>query len=198
MNKLILLVLVCLSYIASAQNQGTENKMKSALIIIDIQNEYIPKMSEQEKKYAFQVINGSIWTFRQQNLPIIRVYHSNPIWGPAEDSEGFKYLSSVIIKDTDIMIHKHYPSAFTKTDLDKTLKELNCNTIYLCGLSATACVLATYFGGTDRGYNTFLIRDGIMSHDPDYTNVINDICNSVNFQTLRIFVTNQKIEQSHD
>lgn len=191
MKKIILLVLVGLSYFVNAQNSGPANKMKPALIIIDIQNEYIPKMSEQEKKYAFQVINGSIWTFRQHNLPIIRVYHSDLNWGPDENSESFKYPNSIIIKDSDIMVHKHYPSAFTKTDLDKVLKELNCNTIYLCGLSATACVLATYFGGVDRAYNTFLIRDGVMSHDPDYTNVINDICNSVSFETMRIMVTNQ-------
>ncbi|MBU1011560.1 MAG: isochorismatase family protein [Bacteroidetes bacterium] len=190
MKKIILLVLVGLSYFVNAQNSGPANKMKPALIIIDIQNEYIPKMSEQEKKYAFQVINGSIWTFRQHNLPIIRVYHSDLNWSPAESSEGFKYPSSVIIKDSDIMVHKHYPSAFTKTDLDKILKEINCNTIYLCGLSATACVLATYFGGVDRGYNTFLIRDGIMSHDPHYTNVINDICNSVSFETMRLILSN--------
>lgn len=149
-------------------------------------------MSEQEKKYALKVINGAIWVFRQNNLPIIRVYHSDLNWGPKEGTEAFEYPKSIIIRDTDLMVHKHYPSAFIKTDLDSILKVNGCNTIYLCGLSATACVLATYFGGVGHGYQTFLIKDGVMSHDPDYTQVITDICSSVNFESLMFFVKYMK------
>jgi nicotinamidase-related amidase len=164
--------------------------MKPALIIIDIQNEFIPRMSEQEKKYAFDIINGSIWFFRQNNLPIIRIYHSDLKWGPNEGDEGFNYPESVIIKESDLKIIKHYPSAFTKTKLDSTLRKLDCNTLFLCGLSATMCVFATYFGGQEFGYKTFLIKDGVMSHNPEYTNVINDICNSMNFDSMIYILQN--------
>jgi len=178
--------------IAQEMQNNKGDKIKPALIIIDIQNDFIPKMSEQEKKYAFQVINGSIWVFRQNNLPIIRVYHSDINWGPFDGSEEFSYPKSVIIKDSDLKIIKHFPSAFTKTELDSILKKLDCNTLFLCGLSATGCVLATYFGGVERGYHTLLIRDGVMSHDPDYTHVITDICNSVNFESVMFLVNKSK------
>jgi nicotinamidase-related amidase len=161
-----------------------EEKMKPALLVIDIQNAYLPQMSEDEKKFAMRVINGAIWYFRENNLPIIRVYHSDLRWGPAENSEDFQYPESVIIQDSDPIIHKHYPSAFTKTNLDELLKEKGCNTIFLCGLSATACVLATYYGGLDHGYKTYLIREAIMSHNSTFTNVIKDICESVGFETM--------------
>ena len=192
--KAVILILLLFSPLIIAQemqnNKG--DKIKPALIIIDIQNDFIPKMSDQEKKYAFQVINGSIWAFRQNNLPIIRVYHSDINWGPFDGSEEFSYPKSVIIKDSDSKIIKHFPSAFTKTELDSILKKLDCNTLFLCGLSATGCVLATYFGGVDRGYHTLLIRDGVMSHDPDYTHVITDICNSVNFESVMFLVNKSK------
>jgi nicotinamidase-related amidase len=167
----------------SSQTSG-EEKMKPALLVIDIQNAYLPQMSEDEKKFAMRVINGAIWYFRENNLPIIRVYHSDLRWGPEENSEDFQYPESVIIQDSDLKIHKHYPSAFTKTNLDELLKEKGINTIFLCGLSATACVLATYYGGIHHGYNTYLIREAIMSHNPSYTNVIKDICESVGFETM--------------
>lgn len=194
MRTIILLCAISTLFLYDAKSQNGENlqKMKPVLIIIDIQNAFIPRMSEQEKKYAFDVINGSIWFFRQNKLPIIRVYHSDLDWGPEEGTEAFEYPKSVIIRETDKKVHKHYPSAFVKTDLDKILKEYGCNTIYLCGLSATACVLATYFGGLERGYKTFLIRDGVMSHNPAYTNAINDICNSVNFESMRILINGFK------
>jgi len=192
--KAIILILLLINpfIIAQEMQKSNADKMKPALIIIDIQNDFIPKMSDQEKKYAFQVINGSIWVFRQNNLPIIRVYHSDINWGPFDGSEEFSYPKSVIIKDSDLKIIKHFPSAFTKTELDSILNKLDCNTLFLCGLSATGCVLATYFGGVDRGYHTLLIRDGVMSHDPDYTHVITDICNSVNFESVMFLVKNSK------
>lgn len=190
--KAVILILLLFNPLLIAQEiQNTNSgKIKPALIIIDIQNQFIPKMSDQEKKYAFQVINGSIWRFRQNNLPIIRVYHSDLNWGPEEGTEPFEYPKSVIIQDTELKVIKHYPSAFVKTDLDKILKENGCNTIFICGLSATGCVIATYFGGVERGYQTLLIKDGVMSHDPHYTQVVTDICSSVNFESLMFFVNN--------
>ncbi|MBU1011799.1 MAG: isochorismatase family protein [Bacteroidetes bacterium] len=167
-----------------AQNEVSPDLFSPALLIIDIQNQYLPKMSEQEKKYALEVINGSIWYFRKMGFPIIRVYHSDIGRGPEEGTKAFDYPESIIIRDTDPKIHKHFPNAFKATDLNKILKENGCNRVFICGLSATACVLATYFGSLDNGYSTYLIRDGIMSHDPDYTNVIKDICESVSFQTM--------------
>lgn len=193
MKAVILTILLISSLINSQEVQNNKpDKMKPALIIIDIQNEFIPKMSEQEKKYALQVINGSIWCFRQNNLPIIRVYHSDLNWGPEVGTEPFEYPKSVIVRDTELKVIKHYPSSFVKTNLDKILKENGCNTIFLCGLSATACVLATYFGGIERGYQTFLIKDGVLSHDPNYTQVITDICNSINYESMMFFVNNSK------
>lgn len=170
----------------------TDEKIKPVLLVIDIQNEYLPYMSEDEKKFAMLVINGAIWFFRENNLPIIRVYHSDLNWGPKEGTESFEFPKSVIIQESDTKIHKHYPSAFTKTELDKVLKEKGCNTLFLCGLSAAGCVLATYFGGIDHDYKTFMIKDGIMSHNSNYTNVIKDICESVSFETMMYMLENNK------
>jgi nicotinamidase-related amidase len=192
----LLFFFICFTGVLFSQGEElklqTAEKMKPALLVIDIQNEYLPYMSEDEKKFAMRVINGAIWFFREQNLPIIRVYHSDLRWGPEESSEGFEYPKSVIIQNSDPKIHKHYPSAFTKTDLDKILKEKGCNTLFLCGLSATACVLATYYGGIDHDYKTYLLREGIMSHNPNYTNVIKDICESVGFETMMFMLENKK------
>jgi hypothetical protein len=46
------------------------------------------------------------------------------------------------------------------------------------------CVLANYFGGLDRDYKVFMIKEGIMSHNSGYAAVIKDICEAVSFETL--------------
>jgi hypothetical protein len=38
-------------------------------LVIDVQNEYLPFMSKEEKPLSFRMINGCIWLFRQKKLP---------------------------------------------------------------------------------------------------------------------------------
>lgn len=182
---LFLLVLFLLNATVFAQkNEPDKKQVKPALLVIDIQNEYLKYMSEDDKKWGMEIINGAIYMFRQHNLPIIRVYHTNPNWGPKPGTEPFEFPKSVIIKDDDPQVIKNFPSAFQKTDLDKILKEEDCNTLFLCGLSSVGCVLATYFGGMEREYKVFMLKEGIMSHNSDYTRIIKDICETVSFETM--------------
>jgi nicotinamidase-related amidase len=189
----LLLGLVCFSFAQNdRQSQTAGEPLRPALLVIDTQNEYLPSMDEDEKKYALHVINGALWFFHGHNLPVIRVYHSDLRWGPAEASEAFKYPKEINIRETDTFVHKHYPSAFTGTDLDKILKKKKVNTLFLTGLSATHCVLATYFGGIDREYKTFLVREGILSHRAEYTDVIKDVCEAVSLETMMFMIEKSK------
>ena len=182
---LFILISLFMHTIIFAQDSKAEKmQIKPALLVIDIQNEFLKYMSEDDKKLGMEVINGVIYTFRQHNLPIIRIYHTDPNWGPKPGTEAFEFPKSVIIQDDDPKVIKNFPSAFQKTDLDKILKEKGCNTLFLCGLSSVGCVLATYFGGMEREYRVFMLKEGIMSHNSDYTNVIRDICETVSFDTM--------------
>ena len=126
--------------------------MKPALLVIDIQNEFLPAMSEQDKKTAFDYINGAIRRFHEKGFPVIRIYHSDPVAGPKPGSEAFEYPQSVLIRPDDPMVIKTYSNAFNKTGLEKLLREKGCNVLFLCGLSADACVLATYQGAARFGF----------------------------------------------
>jgi len=170
---------------ASAQGEEKEMKqMKPALIVIDIQNRYLPMMAQDEKDLAMRVINGAIWFFRQHELPVIRVYHSDPQFGPKPGEEDFEFPSSVMINDDDPKVIKNFPSAFRKTELEDILKEKDINTVFLCGLSAVGCVLATYYGAMEREYDVFMVKNGIMSHNPEYTGFVRDITDAVTWKTL--------------
>lgn len=190
---LFLLVLFLMSTPIFAQKAEPEKKqVKPALLVIDIQNEFLKYMSEDDKKMGMEIINGAIYMFRQHNLPIIRVYHTDPNWGPKPGTEPFEFPKSVIIKDNDPQVIKNFGSAFQKTDLDKILKEKGCNTLFLCGLSSVGCVLATYFGGMERDYKVFMVKEGIMSHNSEYTRVIKDICETVSFETMTFLLEHTK------
>jgi len=192
-TTLFLLALFLMSSsIFGQQAEPEKNQVKPALLVIDIQNEYLKYISEDDKKWGMEIINGAIYMFRQHNLPIIRVYHTDPNWGPQPGTEPFEFPKSVIIKDDDPQVIKNFPSAFQKTELDKILKEKGCNAMYLCGLSSVGCVLATYFGGMERDYKVFMVKEGIMSNNSDYTRVIRDICETVSFETVMFMLGNLK------
>lgn len=193
MKKVHLVVMIALTLLvaftrSNGQERQAKKQMKPVLLVIDIQNEYLPLIPEDEKKLGLRMINGAIWLFRQHDLPVIRVYHTNPQYGPDPNTEAFEFPSSVIIKPEDPKIVKNYPSAFKKTELEKLLREKECNTLFLCGLSAVGCVMATYHSGLDLDYNVFMIKDAIMSHNSAYTDFVEEILNTVNFTTLQFIL----------
>jgi nicotinamidase-related amidase len=184
----ILSILIAASLVASAQTKQEKKQMKPALLVIDIQNQYLPYMSDEDKKLGLEMINWAIGLFRQYNCPVIRVYHTDPEWGPKPDTEPFEFPSSINIKPEDPKIIKNYPSAFKKTELEKLLREKECNTLYFCGLSAVGCVLATYHSAMDLDFNVFMIKDALISHNSEYTNFIEEIKETVSLNTVKIML----------
>ncbi|MBM3285906.1 MAG: isochorismatase family protein [Candidatus Eisenbacteria bacterium] len=120
----------------------------------------------------------------ERGLPVIRVYHTDPKWGPAKDSDGFQFMPSITVKDDDPKVIKNFPNSFKKTNLQDLLREKGCNTVFLCGLSSTGCVLATYHGAQDLDYKVFMVKDGLIGPDAAQTDMIEDICDSVGFAAL--------------
>ena len=155
----LIILFICLSLSASDSTQTSATDfsiMKPCLLVIDIQNQYLKYIPEREKFLGMEIINALINYFREEGYPIIRVYNTHPEWGPKPDSELFEFPESVAIKASDPKIIKNYPSAFKKTELDAFLKQKERNTLFLCGLSAVGCVLATYFDAQKAYLNLFL------------------------------------------
>ncbi len=192
--KTIFIGIMLTMFLISGPVLGTEIEppegkvLKPALLVIDIQNQYLPMMSDSDRDRAMKRINYAIWIFRQHNLPVIRVYHTDPEYGPAPDSEEFEFPESVIIKEEDPKIIKNHGNGFVKTDLEKVIRENGCNTLFMCGLSATGCVLATFQGARDHDFETFLIKDALLSHDAEYTNSIEEIFDAVSLSTVNFML----------
>ena len=141
-----------------------------------------------DKDKALEMINWALYVAREYNIPVIRIYHTDPQWGPAPGTEEFEFPATVKIKDDDPKVIKNYADGFKKTDLEKILKEKGINTLFLCGLSATGCVLATYHGAKNLEYDVFLLQDAIISHDQQLTESVEKICESVSLDTYNFMM----------
>lgn len=191
MKKIVLLIvlLMVISFLwlgAATEAKAAPVKIKPALLVIDIQNAYLPLMDEKDKKLGMEMINYFIALFRANGHPVIRVYHVDPKTGPAPDSEGFQFPSTVAVRADDPQVIKNHASAFKKTELDKMLKARGCNTLFLCGLSSVGCVLATYHGAQDLDYDVFMLKDALISHDAALTKAVQEICMTIDYYAARL------------
>jgi len=194
MKKYIFLMffgLTVISFVSTAiPKESHPKKMKPALLVIDIQNEYLKYSSDKEKQIGMMYINAAIALFRKYDFPVILVYHHDSEWGPEVDSEAFQFPTTVAIKDSDPKIIKNYPSAFKKTELQKMLQKKGCNTLFLCGLSAVGCVLATYHSAMDLDYDVFMLKNALLSHKDEYTDFIEEIFDALGYSALEVMLKN--------
>jgi nicotinamidase-related amidase len=167
-----------------------KTNIKPALLVIDVQNRYIPIIPPREKEKAFFFINQLIDLFRKHGLPIIRIHHSNAEDGPRPGTEEFEYPSQILVKKGDAMIIKTYSDGFNKTDLDDVLKKNGSNTLFLCGLSAVGCVMATRIGAFNHDYKAFVVKDAIMSHNSDYTKNVEMMFDAVSYDVIKLILEN--------
>jgi nicotinamidase-related amidase len=191
MKKLIFLFIMLLtaSNAINAQDKKPE-RMRPALVVIDIQNQFLPMMDEREKDIALYAINVYIDLFRKNGFPVVRVYHSSKEDGPFPGTPEFEFPETVTILPDDPKVVKTYGNGFNKTDLEKVLREKKVNTLFLCGLSSVGCVLATYMGANDLDFRSFLLKDAIMSHNADYTDNIEDIFDAIGWDVVNALLEN--------
>ena len=174
-----------------AQDQKEQKSpVKPALVVIDIQNAFLPSIPDRDKETAMEYINYYIQLFRSQGYPVIRVYHQSKEYGVLPGTDPFEFPASVLIKPEDPKVIKTYPDGFNKTDLDKVIKESGSNTLFLCGLSAVGCVLATWIGAANNDYKAFLLKDAIMSHNSEYTDNIEVMFDAVSYDVVKLILDN--------
>jgi nicotinamidase-related amidase len=191
MKKIIIIFIALLSTstILSAQEKTTE-RLRPALLVIDMQNQFLPMMDQDGKDFTFYVINAYIDGFRSAGFPVVRIYHSDPKWGPKPGTPEFEFPEEIHILPEDPQVLKTYGDAFNKTELEKVVRDLKVNTLFLCGLSATGCVLSTYIGAKNHDFKAFLIKDGMLSPKNEYTQQIETIFDAVGYEAVEVMLEN--------
>jgi len=184
---LVLLGVVLLVEPAFAADQAAPPaavKGKAALLVVDTQNLYLSWMDEKDKGIALYMINATIELFRERGLPVIRVYNTDPVRGPAPGSEPFEFPATILVKPDDPMVVKNHPSAFQQTELERVLREQGCDTVFITGLSAVGCALATYFDAERLDFRTFMVKNALLSHRTELTRSVEEITGAVSYEAV--------------
>jgi len=189
MKKAIILAVLfaIFSFPGLAQEKTVKPELKPALLVIDIQNAFLPMMSD-DKDMAMEYINALIEMFRKNGYPVIRVYHTSEEYGVTQGTPGFEYPESVKVLPGDPRVIKTYGDGFNKTDLDQVIRATGSNTLFLCGLSAVGCVLSTWIGAQNHDYQAFMVKNAIISHNKEYTRNIEEMFDAVSYDVVKLII----------
>ena len=144
--------------------------MKSALILIDLQNDYFPggAMELAGMTEAAAKARDLLAAFRQAGRPRFHVQHIALGAGAAffrPDTPGVEIHASVRPHPGEPVIQKHYPNAFRDTGLLETLKSTGVEEVIICGAMSHMCIDASNRAAFDFGFRCTVIHDACASRD---------------------------------
>ena len=149
--------------------------MNTALILIDIQNDYFVggKMELVDPERAADHAKLILDRFRSDGYPIIHIQHiatspSATFFLP--DTPGADIHDKVLPLPTEKTIVKHFPNSFRDTELLHHLKINKIESLVICGMMTHMCIDATTRAAKDYGFNCLLIGDACATRDLEINN----------------------------
>ncbi|GBQ07459.1 cysteine hydrolase family protein [Saccharibacter floricola] len=140
----------------------------TALLLIDIQNDYfpngkfpLPEMIEIGLRCQ-NILNAA----RKNDLSVVHIQHIFPK-GMGDflcaGTQGSHIHECVAPLSNEIIITKEFPNSFHKTTLNKHLLKLGCKHVILVGAMTQMCIDATARAALDLGYQVTICDDAIAA-----------------------------------
>ncbi|WP_283426077.1 cysteine hydrolase family protein [Shimia sagamensis] len=150
---------------------------KSALLLVDIQNDYFPsfdgsKMPLPNMDAAGAKAANLLNSARESGLKVIHVKHvmasdKAPFFHPA--TKGAELHDSVAPSSGEVVVEKAKPNSFVGTNLKQLLREQQIEHLIICGAMSQMCVDATVRAGSDLGFKVTVAHDACaaanIAHD---------------------------------
>ncbi|WP_299280276.1 cysteine hydrolase family protein [uncultured Tateyamaria sp.] len=152
---------------------------KSALILIDLQNDYFPdfpepKMALPNTNPATDNAAALLADARAKGAPLFHIRHvmasdAAPFFHPG--TEGADTHPKVAPLDGEPIIGKTRPSAFYGTDLEARLRDQGITDVTLCGAMSQMCVNGTARAASGMGFNVTVVEDACAAANVAYNGV---------------------------
>ncbi|HEX2696559.1 MAG TPA: cysteine hydrolase family protein [Anaerolineales bacterium] len=144
--------------------------MKTALLLIDIQNDYFPggKMELVRPLEAAQKANDLLQCFRDHERETVHIQHvslsPNATFFISGD-RGTDIHDSVAHFEGEPLVQKHYPNSFRETNLLDLLKSWGTERVIITGMMSHMCVDATARAAADFGFQVIVAEDACATRD---------------------------------
>jgi nicotinamidase-related amidase len=134
---------------------------KSAVVIIDAQNEYLDgKLALPGTMPAIEAIRTLLANARAAGAPVIHVAHKGKAGGLFDrDGRGGAIIAAIEPVAGEVVVEKPLPNAFAQTTLDAELKKTGRTSLVIAGFMTHMCVSSTARAALDLGYKTTVASD---------------------------------------
>jgi nicotinamidase-related amidase len=138
--------------------------MTTALVLVDIQNDYFPggKMSLENMDAAAANAARLLAAFRERALPIVHVRHLSVRPGATffvPGTAGADIHASVAPRAGEPVVEKNFPNAFRATDLESRLRTAGADHVVIAGAMSHMCIDATARAAFDHGFKCTVAED---------------------------------------
>lgn len=148
----------------------------TALIVIDLQNEYLPtgKLPLSGLDAAVANAVAAIAHARAAGIPVFHVRHvatdpASPIFAP--DTRNVDIQTAVAPRAGEPVIVKHDVNVLRDTDLRQRLEAADVNELVLVGAMSHMCIEACARAAADMGYTVTVLHDACATLDLSFGGV---------------------------
>lgn len=144
--------------------------MKSALLLIDIQNDYFPGGRMElvgpmdAARHAYQLLQ----CFREHGQYHVHIQHVSTRPGATfflPGDRGADIHDSVAHFEGEPLVLKHFPNAFRETNLLEQLRGQAIERLVITGMMTHMCVDATARAAVDLGFQVLVAQDACATRD---------------------------------
>lgn len=137
---------------------------KTALIMIDLQNDYFPggRMVLSGAEEAVEQAKLLLEHARKNEINIVYLKHiaiNQEAKFFLPDTRGVDIHDALQPLETEELFQKHYPNSFRETGLGTYLQKQDIEQLLFCGMMSHMCVDATVRAAFDFGYSCLLAHD---------------------------------------
>ncbi|WP_299397799.1 cysteine hydrolase family protein [Pelagibius sp.] len=154
----------------------TEANTKTALLVIDLQNDYFPggKWTCEGIEAATANAARLIAAARAAGDLVVHIRHEftsseAPFFAPG--TPGAEIHSDVTPAEGATVILKHYVNSFRDTDLKSILEQHGIEEVVICGAMSHLCIDGATRAADDFGYRCTVVHDACASRDLEFNGV---------------------------
>jgi nicotinamidase-related amidase len=138
-----------------------ENRPKTAILVIDVQNAVVTGAYERDAVVAN--ISRLVDKARREKVPVVWVQHSDEQL--VRGSGDWRIVPELTPGDAESLVEKNYGDSFEDTTLETVLSGLGVGRLVVAGAQTDACIRSTLHGGLVRGYDATLVSDAHTTED---------------------------------
>jgi nicotinamidase-related amidase len=138
-----------------------ENRPKTALLVIDVQNGVVEGATERDAVVAN--VGSLVEKARREAVPVVWVQHSSEEL--PRESDEWRIVPELTPDEAEPLVEKIYGDSFEDTVLETVLSGLGVGRLVVVGAQTDACVRSTLHGAFARGYDATLVSDAHTTED---------------------------------